>query len=128
MRVYRILFLYIMLTYIHLLGLPGGSGKIRPARAGAVRDVGLIPVLGRSLEEGISIHSSLLAWSNPRIEEPGRLQCIGSHRVGHELEAGLGHAGICSTNRVRVVLFLHPISSIYCLQTLMVVVLTGVRF
>ena len=36
------------------------------------------------LEEGMAIHSSVLAWRIPRREEPGRLQSIGSHRVGHD--------------------------------------------
>ena len=36
------------------------------------------------LEEGMAIHSIVLAWRIPWTEEPGRLQHIGSHRVGHE--------------------------------------------
>ena len=35
------------------------------------------------LKEGIAIHSSSLAWRIPWTEEPGRLQPIGSQRVGH---------------------------------------------
>ena len=35
--------------------------KNPPANAGDVRDVGLIPGLGRSLEEGMATHSSGLA-------------------------------------------------------------------
>ena len=30
--------------------------------SGDVRDVGLIPGLGRSLEKGVTTHSSILAW------------------------------------------------------------------
>ena len=29
-------------------------------------------------------HSSTLAWKIPRTEEPGRLQSMGSKRVGHD--------------------------------------------
>ena len=29
-------------------------------------------------------HSSTLAWKIPRVEEPGRLQSMGSRRVGHD--------------------------------------------
>ena len=47
--------------------------KNLPANAGDVRDVGLIPGLGRPLEEGMATHSSILAWRIPRIEEPGGL-------------------------------------------------------
>ena len=30
-------------------------------------------------------HSSILAWIIPRTEEPGRLQSMGSQRVGHNI-------------------------------------------
>ena len=36
------------------------------------------------LEEGMSTHSSILAWRIPWTEEPGGLQFIGSQRVGHD--------------------------------------------
>ena len=36
------------------------------------------------LEEGMPTHSSVLAWSIPCTEEPGRLQSVGSHRVRHD--------------------------------------------
>ena len=36
------------------------------------------------LEEGMATHSSILAWRIPWTEEPGGLQSIGSHRVGHD--------------------------------------------
>ena len=36
------------------------------------------------LEECMAIHSSVLAWRIPWTEEPGELQSIGSHRVGHD--------------------------------------------
>ena len=36
------------------------------------------------LEEGMASHSSILAWRIPRIEEPGRLQSMRSHRVRHD--------------------------------------------
>ena len=32
----------------------------------------------------MATHSSTLAWKIPWMEEPGRLQSIGSQRVGHE--------------------------------------------
>jgi len=37
------------------------------------------------LEEGLTTHSSVLAWRIPWTEEPGRLQSMGSQRVGHDL-------------------------------------------
>ena len=42
--------------------------------AGDIRDGGSIPGSGRSLEEGIATHSSILAWIIPWTEEPGWLQ------------------------------------------------------
>ena len=36
------------------------------------------------LEEEMATHSSTLAWKIPRTEEPGRLQSMGSQRVGHD--------------------------------------------
>ena len=35
------------------------------------------------LEEGIAMHSSILAWRNPWTEEPGGLQSIGFARVAY---------------------------------------------
>ena len=42
--------------------------------------------LGREdpLEKEIAIHSSTVAWKIPCTEEPGRLQSMGSLRVGHD--------------------------------------------
>ena len=36
------------------------------------------------LEKEMAIHSSTTAWKTPRTEEPGRLQSMGSQRVGHD--------------------------------------------
>ena len=38
--------------------------KNLPASAGDTEDVGSIPALGRSLEEEMATHSSILAWGN----------------------------------------------------------------
>ena len=42
--------------------------------------------LGREdpLEKEMAIHSSTIAWKIPWTEEPGRLQSMGSQRVGHD--------------------------------------------
>ena len=58
--------------------------KSLPAKAGEVGDLGLIPGSGRSPEEGVEIHSSILAWRIPGTEEPGGLQFMGSQGVGHD--------------------------------------------
>ena len=45
-----------------------------------------IPSLGQEdpLEKEMATHSSTLAWRIPWTEEPGRLQSMGSQRVGHD--------------------------------------------
>ena len=45
-----------------------------------------VPSLGQedSLEKETAHHSSTLAWKIPWTEEPGRLQSMGSQRVGHD--------------------------------------------
>ena len=35
------------------------------------------------LEKEMAPHSSIIAWKIPWTEEPGRLQSMGSQRVGH---------------------------------------------
>ena len=60
-----------------LMVFPGG------ASAGDIRDTGSIPEPGRSPGKG---HDNPLQYScleNPMAEEPGGLQSMGLHRVGH---------------------------------------------
>ena len=57
--------------------------KNPPAKAGNVRDTGLIPGLGRSPGGGQATHSSILAWKIPWTGEPGRLRSIGLQRGRH---------------------------------------------
>ena len=60
--------------------------KNPPANTGDIRDdrnTGLIPGSPGPLEEGMAIHSSILSRRIPWTEEPGRLQSIGSQRVGN---------------------------------------------
>ena len=51
--------------------------KSPPANAGDAGDVG--STLGQEdpLEEGMAIHSSILAWKIPQTEEPRELQSMG---------------------------------------------------
>ena len=51
------------------------------ANIGDIRDAGLIPGSGRSLQESTATHSRIFAWRIFRTEEAGRLQSIGLHRV-----------------------------------------------
>ena len=54
------------------------------ASAWNVGDPGSIPGSRRSLEKEMATHSSTLAWRIPWRVEPGRLQSMGSQRVGHD--------------------------------------------
>ena len=58
--------------------------KNPPDNAGDLRDTGSIPGLGRSPGGGHGNPLSVLAWRLPWTEEPGGLQSIGLHRVGHD--------------------------------------------
>ena len=63
--------------------VPGGASQVAqlvkklPANAGDIRDEASIPGSGRSLEEEMAPHSSILAWEIPWTEEPGGLQSRG---------------------------------------------------
>ena len=66
------------------MGFPGGSDvKESASNAG---DLGSIPELGRSPEESMATHSSILAWIIPWTEEPGGLWSMGSQKVRHKTE------------------------------------------
>ena len=58
--------------------------KNPPANAGDietwVRSLGQVD----PLDEGVAIHSSILAWRISWTEEPGELQSVGSQRDGHD--------------------------------------------
>ena len=44
----------------------------------------LIRMIALIMEKALAPHSSTLAWKIPWMEEPGRLQSMGSLRVGHD--------------------------------------------
>ena len=54
------------------------------ASAYNVGDPGSIPGLGRSPGEGNGTPLQYSCWKIPWTEEPGRLQSVGSQRVGHD--------------------------------------------
>ena len=64
------------------MGFPGVLVvKKPPANTGDGGDIGSIPGLTRSPEEGMATHCSILAWRIPWTEEPGGLQSMGSQIV-----------------------------------------------
>ena len=58
--------------------------KNPPANAGDTRHAGSIPGLGKPLEKEMATCSSILAWEILWTQEPGRLQSMGTQRVGHD--------------------------------------------
>ena len=68
-----------------VLGFPGGlAGKESACNAGNTGYGGSIPGSGKSTGEGKGNHSSILARRIARTEELGKLQSMGSQRVGHD--------------------------------------------
>ena len=75
---------------VRVTGFLGGAVVMNPpANAEDARDMGSIPGLGKSpgvgnsTEKAMAPHSSTLAWKILWMEEPSRLQSMGSLRVGH---------------------------------------------
>ena len=58
--------------------------KNPPVNARDIRDVGLIPGQEDPPEEGMTTHSSILAWRIPWTEEFGQPQSIGLRRVAQD--------------------------------------------
>ena len=74
------------------MGFLGGSDSKESAYN--AKDLGLIPTSGRSPREGngnplIIVAWSILAWRTPWTGEPGRLQSMGSQRVGHDIATNI---------------------------------------
>ena len=44
----------------------------------------ILYMVNHNKEKAMAPHSSTLAWKIPWMEEPGRLQSLGSLRVGHD--------------------------------------------
>ena len=64
-------------------GFPGGSQMVKNLLA--IQET-WVQSLGQKdpLEKEVATHSSILAWRIPWTEQPGRLQSMGSQRVGHD--------------------------------------------
>ena len=73
--------------------------KNPPANAG---DIGWIPGAGRYPGGGNGTHSSILAWEIPGTGEPGRLQSMGSQRVGQTEQLSLHRFIYCMKKSLHV--------------------------
>ena len=71
--------------HLRVLGFPGGtSGKESACQCRRHKSCSFDPWIGKIPWSGMAAHYSVLAWSIPWTEEPGRPQCVGSQRVGHD--------------------------------------------
>ena len=77
---------YVFTAYLNkLLFIRASLVAQRVKRLPAVRET-WVRSLGQEdpLEKEMATHSSTLAWKIPWMEDPGRLQSMGSQRVGHD--------------------------------------------
>ena len=74
-----------MLKIEGTIGFPGGLEVKNPATMQVIQET-QVQSLGWEdpLEEGMTTHSSIVAWEIPKAEESGGLQSMGSQRVGHD--------------------------------------------
>ena len=85
--------------------VPGSDSKMSAYNVG---DLGSIPGSGRSPGKGNG-NSSTLAWKIPWAEDPGRLQSMGSQRVGHDWAISLSFF-FCMKSSLGISNFLEEIS------------------
>ena len=67
-------------------GFPGSTSGEEPAcQRRRLKRHRFDPWVGEEpLEKGMATLSNILAWRIPWTEEPGRLQSMGTHRIGHD--------------------------------------------
>ena len=90
--------LYELITNVHLncRYIKQLRDKDLPANMGDTRDTGLIPGLGRSLERGTGILSSILVWKISWTEEPGAtVQELQESDMTQQLTSMWGGVGWC---------------------------------
>ena len=66
-----------------MMGFPGGAVVKNPPDNADLRNTVLSLGQEDPLEKEMATHSNILAWRILWTEEPGGLQSMGSHRVGH---------------------------------------------
>ena len=75
--------IWILITINRMVGFPGSSAVKNPPAMWETR----VQPLGQEdpMEKDMAAHTSTFASEIPWAEEPGRLQSMGSQRVGHNL-------------------------------------------
>ena len=91
-------------NYYPLNGFPGGSD----GKASAYNAEDPVQSLGEEafLEKEMATHSSTLGWKIPWTKEPGRLQSMGSQRVGHDWAISLSLFTFTISTQNKSVVFL----------------------
>ena len=69
-------------------------------RLPAMRETWVWSLGWEDLEKEMATHSSTLAWKTPWTEEPGRLQTMGSQRVGHDWVTSLSQYVVYDMNNI----------------------------
>ena len=72
-----------LVIYTHISAFQGALVAKNPLTNAGDKRHGFYPLWEDPLEEGMTIHSNILTWRIPWTVESGRLQSIGSWRVGH---------------------------------------------
>ena len=67
-----------------IIMLQGGDIHGTQTLSGSKCFIVICGILDNTAEKAMATHSSTLAWEIPWMEEPGRLQSMGSQRVGHD--------------------------------------------
>ena len=75
--------MWLQLPVVYTSGFPSGAqGKESACQIQETQEIQVLSL--DSLEKEKVTHSSILAWRIPWMEEPGRLQSMGSQRVGYD--------------------------------------------
>ena len=71
---------------------PSTTGGLAGKESTCMLEIQILSPAGEDpLEKETAAHSTILAWKVPWMEDPGRLQSMGSQRVRHDLATSLVH-------------------------------------
>ena len=85
-----------LMMICHVLGLVAQTVKHLPT----VHETRVQSLGWEDLEKEMATHSSILAWKIPWMEKPGRLQAMGSQRVGQDWETSFHFTSLHFTSGI----------------------------